>query len=342
MKRSAYPAQEDCATRDLSMYLQADFSRFTGRAVGRYDDPTRMTMKTLYPITLVGFVACGGASSLGTDEADATATVVELGIGDAEDVTLTFSVEAATEVRVDCSPPSGPDDIGPVVTVVAPELGFAEGAPPRAGFVSTLLDVTPGSYSMSIENVGDEPVSCKIYRKKITAGVCGETHIFHSPNTNATHITVGSAATDWEAFPVSGNHWGAWVAFNQAYPAPVKTGFLLHALEHGAIALSYKCSSPTESDACAEAQQALINLAGTFGEQRVFLTPDPSQPEMFAIRAWRWGYSSECLDETSGLKFMNEHFRNGREDIDADPPIPFDPTTLDVPCEDLMGAPDSC
>ena len=40
---------------------------------------------------------------------------------------------------------------------------------------------------------------------------------------------------------------------------------------------------------------------------------------------------------------MKEHFRQGREDIDADPLLPFDPTTTeDVPCENLMAAPDSC
>ena len=40
---------------------------------------------------------------------------------------------------------------------------------------------------------------------------------------------------------------------------------------------------------------------------------------------------------------MQGHHRMGREDIDADPPIPFDPTTTEnVPCENLMAAPDSC
>ena len=30
------------------------------------------------------------------------------------------------------------------------------------------------------------------------------------------------------------------------------------------------------------------------------------------------------------------------QDADANPPVPFDPTTTNVPCEDLMAAPDSC
>lgn len=71
-------------------------------------------------------------------------------------------------------------------------------------------------------------------------------------------------------------------------------------------------------------------------------TPDPPQPEMFAIRGWRWGYSSACLDAQSAGASARAHIRQGREDADADPPIPYDPTTTAVPCQSLMRAPDSC
>jgi hypothetical protein len=63
---------------------------------------------------------------------------------------------------------------------------------------------------------------------------------------------------------------------------------------------------------------------------------------MFAIRGWRYGYSSSCLDETSAKQFAQAHYRQGREDADSDPPIPYDPSTTNVPCENLMAAPDSC
>ena len=74
----------------------------------------------------------------------------------------------------------------------------------------------------------------------------------------------------------------------------------------------------------------------------MIITPDPTQPEMFAIRAWRTAFTSSCLDETSAKAFARDHYRHGREDADANPPVPFDPTTTNVPCEDLMAAPDSC
>jgi hypothetical protein len=128
-----------------------------------------------------------------------------------------------------------------------------------------------------------------------------------------------------------------------AYPKPVLRGFYMHNLEHGGAVLSYGCESADESAACADAEAALIKLANEFGQNRVIVTPDPDQPTLYAVRTWRWAYAADCFDHDSALEFLGEHFRNGREDIDADPPVPFDPTTTeDVPCEDLMSAPDSC
>jgi hypothetical protein len=63
---------------------------------------------------------------------------------------------------------------------------------------------------------------------------------------------------------------------------------------------------------------------------------------MFGIRAWRWAYTSDCLDPATATAFASARYRHGREDIDGNPPIPFDPTTTNVPCENLMAAPDSC
>src|SRR5205823_692982 len=99
------------------------------------------------------------------------------------------------------------------------------------------------------------------------------------------------------------------------YEKPIKKGFLLHDLEHGGVVLSYKCSSASQSAACGDAAKGLVDLANHAGLSRVIVTPDPTQPEMFAVRAWRWAYSSACLDEASASAFAREHIRHGREDI---------------------------
>ncbi|HSD88487.1 MAG TPA: DUF3105 domain-containing protein, partial [Kofleriaceae bacterium] len=119
-------------------------------------------------------------------------------------------------------------------------------------------------------------------------------------------------------------------------------GFYLHNLEHGGIVLSYKCSSATASAECQEAAANMEALKDSFGEIRVIVTPDPEQPSLYGIRTWRTGYQSSCFNDNRMLDFMADNFRHGREDVDADPPVPYDPTTQQVPCVDLMAAPDSC
>ena len=173
------------------------------------------------------------------------------------------------------------------------------------------------------------------------AGSCTASSAFRSPETGHTHLFVGTTPANGD-FPASGNHWGAWAAWNTVYTKPVKRGFYLHNLEHGGLVLSYKCSSPTESAECEEAAANMEALKDAFGEYRVIVTPDPQQPALYGIRGWRTGYQSDCFADNRMLDFMGDHFRDGREDIDADPPIAYDPTTQQVPCVDLMAAPDSC
>ena len=38
-------------------------------------------------------------------------------------------------------------------------------------------------------------------------------------------------------------------------------------------------------------------------------------------------HTTDCFQASAAKAFYQTHIRNGREDIDADPPIPFDPTT---------------
>ena len=255
----------------------------------------------------------------------------------------------ATQTRdvvltVDCHPPANPDDVGPVVQVTAPTLGVSASGEAPAGLFQKAGSIPAGTHSITLANEG-AATSCTLRTVPVpAAATCRAWTAWRSANADHTHYPVGSegAAAGWEPFPASGNHWGAWAPWNRIYDQPVKTGFLLHNLEHGGLVLSYKCSSADESAACTSARDSLVELANSLGTGRIIVTPDPTQPAMFAVRAWRHAYTSDCLDVQSAASFAVEHFRRGREDIDADPPIPFDPTTLNVPCNDLMAAPDSC
>ncbi len=276
------------------------------------------------------------------DASDLSSRSVRLGPGQ---TTFTLRQTSAQDltISIDCRPPENPDDPGPVFKLAAPDLGTSANDPPRAGFWSHTGHVAAGSHSITFDNLAG-PATCTIRSAAVpTSATCRSGMSFRSPNTNHTHFRVGTDTSgDWEPFPVSGNHWGAWAFWTRVYDKPVKRGFLLHNLEHGGLVFSYKCSGPAQSPACQDAKNQLSQLAQSVGGPRVLVTPDPTQPEMFAIRAWRYGFSASCLDQPSALQFARAHYNHGREDIDANGPIPFDPSTTNVPCEDLMAAPDSC
>jgi len=304
---------------------------------------------------LLGTVALTGCSESATEdgpgdgdeatemEASAlTSRTVRLGAGNTT-FTLRQTRDQDLVLTIDCAPPANPDVVGPVFRLGAPTLGTTAADPPRAGYYRRSGLVPTGSHALTFTNLG-MPTTCTVRTSEIpAAATCKTSTTFRSPNANHNHVAVGTdASSDWEPFPASGNHWGAWAPWNSIYDKPMKRGFMLHNLEHGGVVFSYKCNGPSESAACLDAKNQLIGIAQAIGGPRVILTPDPTQPEMFAIRGWRWAYSSSCLDPASALQFAQSRYRQGREDTDADPPIPFDPSTTDVPCEDLMSAPDSC
>ena len=260
--------------------------------------------------------------------------------------TINIKTTATRDVAltIDCHAPADPDEVGPVVQVSSSALGISGSGPAPAGFFNHTASIPAGTHAITLTNQGSA-ASCSVKTVNVpTTATCRAWSSWRSANTDHTHYAVGSegAAAGWEAFPASGNHWGAWAPWNKVYDKPVRRGFLLHNLEHGGVVLSYKCSGASESAACASARDSLVSFANSLHLSRMIVTPDPTQTTMFAVRAWRYAYTADCLDTTSAGAFAHEHIRHGREDIGDDPPIPFDPTTLNVPCNDLMAAPDSC
>jgi hypothetical protein len=275
------------------------------------------------------------------EASDLSSRTLRLAAGQTSTFTLRQANAGDLALTVDCKPPANPDDVGPVFKLSAGTLGVPASDPPRAGYWSRTGAIAAGSHTLTFQNLAG-PAVCTIRAAAVpTAATCRASSWFRSPNTNHTHFRVGTdTSADWESFPVSGNHWGAWAKWSSVFPKAIKRGFLLHNLEHGGLVFSYRCDDNKSAD-CKAAEGKLLAIAKGLGP-RVIVTPDPTQPEMFAIRGWRYGYSSSCLDDASATQFAAAHYRHGREDADADPPIPFDPSTTNVPCEDLMAAPDSC
>ncbi len=293
---------------------------------------------------LVASAACvaqddGGGGDEGMEAEELSTKTVR--IPSSGSVTFTINATKAANVAliVDCHPSSNPDVVGPEFKIAAPSLGISS-PEPRAGFFSRAGEIPAGKHVLTFTSVNGA-ATCSV-RTTPAKNACHEWTETRSVNTNHTHYAVGSdTSKDWEAFPASGNHWGAWAKWGTVYDRPVKRGFLLHNLEHGGLVFSYKCASASGT-ACSAARDQMVALANSFGQARVIVTPDPTQPTKFAVRGWRSAYTADCLDETSALAFAKARFRHGREDEDANPPIPFDPTGTTVPCHDLMAAPDSC
>jgi hypothetical protein len=304
-------------------------------------------VKTAVACVLLSMSACVADSGddgdvvdviVGDGKAD-TSTTVHLSSGHSTTVQFT-APGTAIDVTVDCGAPENPDIVGMQFTFTSSALGQPTASDPVADFWQWSGDVDAGPAKLRLRGKTGSG-TCTVSIKSI-AGSCTAATSYHSPATGHTHLYVGTENPEWGEFPVAGDHWGSWAKWNSIYLRPVLMGFLLHSLEHGGIVLSYNCSSPSESDECKQAANDLVALKKAFGEPRVIVTPDPNQPTRYGVRAWRYAFQSDCYDEDRMLDFMTKRFRHGREDIEDSPPIPYDPTTMDVPCQDLMAAPDSC
>ena len=89
--------------------------------------------------------------------------------------------------------------------------------------------------------------------------------------------------------PTSGQHYPVWAAF-KTYAAPVPRGFLVHALEHGAVVFTYNCPGGCAADIAA--LQAMLDARAADPlcvaplKNRFIISPDPLLDSRFAASAW--------------------------------------------------------
>jgi hypothetical protein len=101
----------------------------------------------------------------------------------------------------------------------------------------------------------------------------------------------------------------------------VPHGFLVHAMEHGAVVFFYNCPEGCDEDVAA--MQALIDGLTAdekcmFGPPtRTILTPDPKLDVPFAAAAWGRMLKAQCFDEELVLEFVEDRYGKGTEDTCA-------------------------
>ncbi len=272
-------------------------------------------------IALLSGVACSDSLQTLTVTLDTMPAKTTLVLEARSQVDVQFTAPGGLlELLIDCSPGEDPDVRGFSFSL----SGSFTTPVPRAGYVRSRQDVSGGPARFQLLGY-DGPAQC-VLSIAHSPTACSSIEEFHSVNVDHNHVDPGDEPrSDWEPFPVSGNHYPAWAGWNREYDLPIRTGYLLHNLEHGGIVLSYGCHDTMQSPECTQATTELTQARATFAQMRTLLTPDPSQPALYAARGWRWGYTSSCYDETDLSGFMQRHFRKGREDSDAET-APFDPT----------------
>ncbi len=145
------------------------------------------------------------------------------------------------------------------------------------------------------------------------------------PIEGAMHVAVGTNVAYRSNPPSSGNHfpyWGTWGAHDPA----LERGHYVHNLEHGGVALLYKC----DGSACPDAAGLRAFMDGRPQDPictapvraRFILTADASIPTAIAATAWGHVYLADCLDTTTLGAFVDAHYGKGPEAVCAQGQVP--------------------
>jgi hypothetical protein len=122
--------------------------------------------------------------------------------------------------------------------------------------------------------------------------------------------------------PSGGVHYATWVEYG-AHRTPVDRREYVHNLEHGAVALLYRCTSADGCPSVAAALEDVLRRAEPdvvcqgrpdATPSRLLVSPDPLLETPIAAAAWGVTLTSRCLDEEALLAFVDEHLGHGPEE----------------------------
>ncbi len=145
-----------------------------------------------------------------------------------------------------------------------------------------------------------------------------EVTTYREPALSAGHVPPCTDFTMQSTPPTGGDHFGQWAAWG-VYDAPVPWGYLIHAMEHGAVVLGYRCD-----EGCAGVPEELAALAEEVDDplcrdepypRRVIVAPMPELDVAVAALAWEHAYLATCLDPESLREFIDARYGRGPEDL---------------------------
>jgi hypothetical protein len=171
------------------------------------------------------------------------------------------------------------------------------------------------------EPIGGEPA----WRVMSGSGGC-DSVLYEVPVVGSPHVEDCSQVNYLSNPPTSGPHYPKWANY-VVYGSTVPWGFLVHAMEHGGVVLSYDC---TDCDADIAAMTTYVegreaDPACTSVNSRVILVPQPSLDVPFAVSAWGQMLKAQCFDEALVSAFIDDNYGNGPEDLCGAGIDPLDP-----------------
>jgi hypothetical protein len=244
------------------------------------------------PLSLLGLLACAEERPVSTTNADASSPYVRADAGspttDAGSADAPDSADDATmDAAEDATIGDGSDD------------GSIDAPPDDAGCAGPLTTADAGSACGAIvQSWGDE---------------------------GHTHVPEGTAVAYCTRPPSSGFHYPVWADY-RTYDKPVAAPYLVHALEHGAVVITYRCA--TSCPAIASQLQSVIDarpqdpMCGGTIKSRIILAPDPSLDVAVGAAAWQWTYRASCVDASSLSSFIDAHYALAAENTCAPGVVP--------------------
>lgn len=135
----------------------------------------------------------------------------------------------------------------------------------------------------------------------------------------AMHVPEGTVIMYDSNPPSSGPHYPVWANF-QEFTTPIDDGYLVHSLEHGAVALLYNTAQPDVTLAELRKIRDAIPTDPVCDADirvRVIIAPYPKMDVPIAAVAWGWTYRARCVDTPTLLPFAKDHIAQGTENICA-------------------------
>ncbi len=154
-------------------------------------------------------------------------------------------------------------------------------------------------------------------------GACGAA-LVTSPPTSANHLPLGTPIAYSTNPPSGGDHYPVWATWG-IHQQPLPAGYWVHNLEHGGVALLYRCAERAACPALAAEVEAIAAAmpvdpgCDPSVRARVLVLPDPELPPGVQIAAAAWGYAwtATCFDGERLARFATAAVGHGPEDLCA-------------------------